>query len=210
MILLLGADSYVGQAFARALRSRKDSFIPLSRQAFDYSRFEFLFDYVRKTQPQLVINAAEHSGEAEAWSDGRPDETAEDTAAPDRLEMLQVNVLLPQTIARVTLAHDEVLALERGAELEDRRAVEPEDRGDLRLAERRPLRKNGQDAVLARGDAERREIALAHLVDAGGGPRQQVGRAVRESRGEAHVIVESGVHGKRSAMLYSTAVDLHG
>jgi len=58
MILLLGATGYIGQAFARALRRRKDSFIPLSRNAFDYTRFEFLFDYVRKIGPDLVINAA--------------------------------------------------------------------------------------------------------------------------------------------------------
>jgi dTDP-4-dehydrorhamnose reductase len=58
MILLLGATSYVGQTFARALRRRKDSFIPLSRNAFDYTRFEFLFDYIRKVRPELVINAA--------------------------------------------------------------------------------------------------------------------------------------------------------
>jgi UDP-glucose 4,6-dehydratase len=90
MILLLGATSYVGQAFAGALRRRKDSFIPLSRNAFDYTRFEFLFDYVRKIEPDLIINAAE-----------TPENPKGDSAAPDRMEMLQMNTLLPQTIARV-------------------------------------------------------------------------------------------------------------
>ena len=90
MILLLGATSYIGQGFARALRRRKDSFIPLSRNAFDYTRFEFLFDYVRKVKPDLVINAADH-GE-------KPNGGATEA---DRTEMLQVNTLLPQTIARV-------------------------------------------------------------------------------------------------------------
>lgn len=90
MILLLGATTYIGQAFARALRRRKDSFIPLSRNAFDYTRFEFLFDYVRKVKPDLLINAADCAEKANAI----PDEA-------DRAEMLQVNTLLPQTIARV-------------------------------------------------------------------------------------------------------------
>ncbi|HZR19673.1 MAG TPA: sugar nucleotide-binding protein [Verrucomicrobiae bacterium] len=90
MILLLGATSYVGQAFARALRRRKDTFVPLSRNAFDYTRFEFLFDYVRKMQPDFVINAADSAQKL----NGNPDEL-------ERLEMLQSNTLLPQTVARV-------------------------------------------------------------------------------------------------------------
>jgi dTDP-4-dehydrorhamnose reductase len=90
MILLLGATSYIGQAFARALRRRKDSFIPLARNAFDYTRFEFLFDYIRKVRPDLVINAAEY-----------PVRTNEDLAESERVEMLQSNTFLPQTIARV-------------------------------------------------------------------------------------------------------------
>jgi UDP-glucose 4,6-dehydratase len=90
MILLLGATSYVGQGFARALRRRRDSFIPLSRTAFDYTRFEFLLDYVRKVKPDLVINAAE-----------RLERPNGDSREADRAEMLQINTLLPQTVARV-------------------------------------------------------------------------------------------------------------
>lgn len=65
MILLLGATTYVGQGFARALRRRRDSFIPLSQNALDYTRFEFLFDYVRKIKPEFLINAEEKEGKAE-------------------------------------------------------------------------------------------------------------------------------------------------
>jgi len=90
MILLLGASTYIGQAFARALRRRKDSFIPLSKNAFDYTRFEFLFDYVRKIRPKLIINAAE------SYLKGN-----RDPREIDRLEMLQANTFLPQTVARV-------------------------------------------------------------------------------------------------------------
>lgn len=90
MVLLLGASSYAGQAFARALRRRKDAFIPLSRNAFDYSRFEFLLDYVRKVKPELLINAA-----------GTPEIPGQEVPEPERMDVLQANTLLPQTIARV-------------------------------------------------------------------------------------------------------------
>ena len=59
MFLLLGATSYIGRAFARALAARKEAFVPLSTKTFDYSRFELLFDYVRNLRPELVINAEE-------------------------------------------------------------------------------------------------------------------------------------------------------
>jgi dTDP-4-dehydrorhamnose reductase len=90
MILVLGATSYIGQAFARMLRGRSECFIPLSRDAFDYSRFELLFDYVRKIKPDLVINAAEYVEEPSSGG-----------GELDRLEMLHANTLLPQTVSRV-------------------------------------------------------------------------------------------------------------
>lgn len=114
MILLLGADSYVGQAFAEALRRRKGSFIPLSRSALDYMRFDFLFDYVRKVKPELVINAEEKSLwpkgvmkaaglEVTAGGNGgqKPELLNKAEGELGRMEMLETNTLLPQTIARV-------------------------------------------------------------------------------------------------------------
>src|SRR5262245_41517424 len=92
MILLLGATGFTGQAFARELRGRGDCFIPLSRSAFDYTRFELLFDYVRKIKPELVINAAGYSG--------KPNLDACETA---RMQTFQANTLLPQTVAKVCL-----------------------------------------------------------------------------------------------------------
>jgi UDP-glucose 4,6-dehydratase len=89
VILLLGATGYVGQAFAQALRRRQDCFIPLSRSAFDYSCFEFLLDYVRQIRPSLIINA------------GGCIDPLERGKEPDRMELLQLNSLLPQTVARV-------------------------------------------------------------------------------------------------------------
>ena len=53
MILLLGATGYVGQAFASELRRRGHSFIPLTRKAIDYTRFEE-DDIVTKIAPKVV------------------------------------------------------------------------------------------------------------------------------------------------------------
>jgi dTDP-4-dehydrorhamnose reductase len=93
VILLLGAGGYIGQAFCRELRRRGEPFVPLSRGAFDYTRFELLFDYVRKLRPTFLINAAGYSG--------RPNV---DACEEQRAVTFQANTLLPQLIARVCLA----------------------------------------------------------------------------------------------------------
>jgi len=89
MILLLGASGHMGQAFATELRRRRYSFIPLTRKAIDYTRFELLFDYIRKLKPEFIINAAGYPG----WPNVDACETA-------REETLFANTLLPQTISR--------------------------------------------------------------------------------------------------------------
>jgi dTDP-4-dehydrorhamnose reductase len=122
MILLLGATTYIGQAFARVLRGRKDLFIPLSRKAFDYTRFEFLFDYVHKIKPDLVINAAEFSERSNG-----------DSSDAGRMAMLQTNTLLPQTIARVcamtktTLGHVSSGSIYSGAKIVERGSLRVEE-----------------------------------------------------------------------------------
>ncbi len=111
MILLLGATSYIGQGFARALRRRRESFIPLSRNAFDYTCFEYLLDYVRTVKPAFLINAGSYLDV--------PDRDGE----ADRMELLHVNTLLPQTIARacsitnLPWAHVSSGGIYRGAKL---------------------------------------------------------------------------------------------
>lgn len=90
MILLLGATGYVGRAFARELRRRGYGFVPLSREAFDYTRFHLLFDYVRKMKPEFLINAAGYSGQPNI-----------DACEVNRMEAFQANALLPQVIGRV-------------------------------------------------------------------------------------------------------------
>jgi dTDP-4-dehydrorhamnose reductase len=92
MILLLGASGYLGQAFASELHRRGCDFIPLTRRAIDYADFDFLFNYVRRTRPEFLINAAGYTG--------RPNADACELA---REETLAANTLLPQTIAHVCL-----------------------------------------------------------------------------------------------------------
>jgi dTDP-4-dehydrorhamnose reductase len=92
MILLLGASGYFGRAFAGELRRRGHSFIPLTRRAFDYTRFDFLFDYLRTMKPVFVINAANFCGASQ-----------ESDCETEREQAMSANALLPQMIARVCL-----------------------------------------------------------------------------------------------------------
>jgi dTDP-4-dehydrorhamnose reductase len=92
MILLLGASGYIGRTFASELRRRGHCFIPLTRRAFDYTRFDYLFDYLRTMRPVFLINAASY-------------ETAVGgtLAEEEREKMMAANAILPQMIARVCL-----------------------------------------------------------------------------------------------------------
>ena len=92
MILLLGASGYVGQAFSAELRRRRWSFIPLTRRAIDYTRFDILFDYIRKIRPEFIINAAGYAPNPNV-----------DVCELAREEVLCANALLPQTIGRACL-----------------------------------------------------------------------------------------------------------
>jgi dTDP-4-dehydrorhamnose reductase len=90
MILLLGASGYIGRTFASELRRRGHSFIPLTRRAFDYSRFDFLFDYLRTMKPVFLINAANYAGTTNSGAE-----------SGEREKMMAANAILPQMIARI-------------------------------------------------------------------------------------------------------------
>ncbi len=92
MIVLLGSSGYFGRAFAAELRRRGQSFIPLTRPAFDYTRFDYLFDYLRTMKPAFLINAGGFCC--------RPEEDGLESA---REQAMLANALLPQMIARVCL-----------------------------------------------------------------------------------------------------------
>jgi len=92
MILVLGASGYIGQAFAAELSRRKCPFAPVSRRDVDYSRFEALLEYLRKSKPSFLINAAGYIG--------KPNVDACENA---KAETLLGNVVLPVTIAHACL-----------------------------------------------------------------------------------------------------------
>ncbi len=93
MILLLGASGYVGQSFAAELARRGTPFAPLSRRVVDYSLFDALLEFLRRTKPSFVINAAGYAGV--------PNVDACETA---RAETLAGNTLLPVNIAHACAA----------------------------------------------------------------------------------------------------------
>jgi len=92
MIVLLGASGYIGQAFAQALRERAQSFTALSRKHVDYTRFDTLLEFLSRTKPKFLINAAGYTG--------KPNVDACENAKADTLAG---NTLLPQTIAQACL-----------------------------------------------------------------------------------------------------------
>src|SRR5713226_6230224 len=92
MIVLLGASGYIGQAFAQALRERAQSFTALSRKQVDYTRFDTLLEFLSRTKPKFLINAAGYTG--------KPNVDACENAKADTLAG---NTLLPQAIAHACL-----------------------------------------------------------------------------------------------------------
>jgi len=95
MILLLGASGYIGEAFVRELQRRQLSFQPLSRKEVDYSRFEVLLEFLKKTRPEFLVNVAGFTG--------KPNVDACEIAKADTLIG---NALLPQTIAQACAVCD--------------------------------------------------------------------------------------------------------
>src|SRR5437899_12898777 len=93
MIVLLGASGYIGQAFAQALRERAQSFTALSRKQVDYSRFDALLEFLSRTKPKFLINAAGYTG--------KPNVDACENAKADTLAG---NTLLPLTVAQACVA----------------------------------------------------------------------------------------------------------
>lgn len=93
MIVLLGGTGYVGQAFVSALKQRGEQFVSLSRKEIDYTRFDRLFDYLKKSKATLVLNSAGYTGKPNV-----------DACETDWAGTLQGNTLFPQTVAQACSA----------------------------------------------------------------------------------------------------------
>ncbi|HEY1663737.1 MAG TPA: sugar nucleotide-binding protein [Verrucomicrobiae bacterium] len=90
MILVLGADNYLGRIFCRELHRRGRDFLLPARK--DYSEFDALFDCIRRTKPEFIINAAGCCAGADL-----------DDCEISREETLHANTILPLAIAKVCL-----------------------------------------------------------------------------------------------------------
>jgi dTDP-4-dehydrorhamnose reductase len=88
MMLLLGAQGYIGQAFAKALQQRGCEFAAPTRRETDYTRFDLLLELLRRFRPSFLINAAGYAGTPNV-----------DACEVARVDTLQGNTLLPLTIA---------------------------------------------------------------------------------------------------------------
>jgi dTDP-4-dehydrorhamnose reductase len=89
MVLVLGAESYIGRIFCAELLRRKHDYLALAGR--DYSDFNSLFNSVRKTKPKFLINAASCAG------------MDPDAHEPAREEILRANTILPRYIAQACL-----------------------------------------------------------------------------------------------------------
>ena len=92
-VVVLGGSGYIGQAFVRALRERKQPAKILARKELDYTRYASLVRFLQETRPSFLINAAGYTG--------KPNVDACEVAKADTLAG---NTLLPQTIGHACLA----------------------------------------------------------------------------------------------------------
>ena len=62
MILILGANGYVGSAFKKLLKSSNRAFKGFSIAEIDYTQLETLKEILEETKPEFLINAAGYTG----------------------------------------------------------------------------------------------------------------------------------------------------
>ena len=90
MILLLGANGYIGSQFATELRNKNVGFLPLSRVEHDYTYSDILTELIKDVNPSFLINCAGYTGKPNV-----------DVCEENQEETFSANAILPQTIAEV-------------------------------------------------------------------------------------------------------------
>ncbi|HEV7924320.1 MAG TPA: sugar nucleotide-binding protein [Verrucomicrobiae bacterium] len=88
MIVLLGATGYIGRQFAEALTAQGQPFVAPSRAKVDYTRFGVLWEFLDRTKPEFLINAAGYTGKPNV-----------DACEQNQADTLQGNALFPATVA---------------------------------------------------------------------------------------------------------------
>jgi dTDP-4-dehydrorhamnose reductase len=94
-VVLLGGAGYIGGAFAEELRARGVPFEAPGRDRLDYTRFDLLTEFLRRSRPDFLINAAGFTGKPNV-----------DACEERRAETLQGNSLFPAMVAHACAALD--------------------------------------------------------------------------------------------------------
>ena len=155
MIVLLGASGYVGQAFQRALKQQGEPFTALSRKQLDYTDYGALAQFLQRSRPAFLINAAGYTG--------KPNVDACETA---RADTLQGNTLFPLTVSHACAAtctpwgHVSSGCIYSGAIIADRgvRRVER----DLTKPELKGLISEGPGAIHGFTEADEPNFSFRH------------------------------------------------
>lgn len=93
MICLLGGSGYVGSAYQALLQSKGIPFRNLRRDDFDYTRTALLTEWLRREQPEFLINAAGYTGKPNV-----------DACELHKAECLFGNAVIPGQIAEACTA----------------------------------------------------------------------------------------------------------
>jgi dTDP-4-dehydrorhamnose reductase len=88
MIVLLGGTGYIGRQFASTLGQMGWPFVAPRRTEIDYTQFAPLRDFLGRTKPEFLINAAGYTGKPNV-----------DACEQNRADTLQGNALFPATVA---------------------------------------------------------------------------------------------------------------
>jgi dTDP-4-dehydrorhamnose reductase len=95
MIVLLGVTGYIGGQFARTLQERGIRFVAPLRSETDYGQFTVLREFLEKTRPEFLINAAGYTGKPNV-----------DACEINRADTLQGNALFPAAAAQACASLD--------------------------------------------------------------------------------------------------------
>jgi dTDP-4-dehydrorhamnose reductase len=90
MIVLLGGTGYIGRQFFGALHKQGLPFVAPSRSEVDYTQFGPLREFLRRTRPDFLINAAGYTGKPNV-----------DACEQHQADTLLGNALFPATLAHV-------------------------------------------------------------------------------------------------------------
>jgi dTDP-4-dehydrorhamnose reductase len=90
MIVLLGGTGYIGRQFSATLREKGLPFVAPARSEIEYTRFGPLREFLRRTRPDFLINAAGYMGKPNA-----------DACELHKADTLLGNALFPATLAHV-------------------------------------------------------------------------------------------------------------